>query len=598
MSLPVTGELSYNGYTFPTETKVIGVSVQPVESQDGRANAANRYMLRIKSMVLAATGTDNDSSLDNIRERLTAYGGKLVYSNKGFGSFNINTNGRTGDVMWGPKPRELFWRPIGDSIAAEIIWQVEVVISDCTDSPYGRPMEFAWEVDVQQGKNRLTNRIISGYIKIPMRKSNVDSKIVYDSADDYYNDCVPVIPFGFRRENEKRHLSLDKARLDFSFTDVQLEAPLPFGCIEFDCEHSTSNMTPMLFTKWQGNISARYKMALYVNPRLSYTHFMDLIFDKLASIKLAQAVQPGQLVVPMTFSMTERPQTREYSYSFNYWHTAPIISIMLASMWRPVPSGRPGQRNLPANHQIWAMSVAHAMQPRGYTQDAFTGDDDLIVDLCDNNAIPLPRPPKKEGGSTMRGIPPPFEVECPSPPNSWLDYQCRVEILVDEEIVDHRPMPRFKLADPDPLGPGVTLGEKWSATTDRQGWLGRLFAWAAGQKIDSALFQRRNTPRVTVRLVGYAIRACYDISPPKLESIGGSPVVPANRPGIEMFTTERIGNCGVPIIAAKWVQRWVVAGRIHTIKTLPPPSPVVPNKDSLMKQVEIDDDGNPIFGGR
>ena len=84
----------------------------------------------------------------------------------------------------------------------------------------------------------------------------------------------------------------------------------------------------------------------------------------------------------------------------------------------------------------------------------------------------------------------------------------------------------------------------------------------------SAVIQRRTGETNAIYLTGAAIRVCYDIPPPELRSIGGVPVVAANRADRgEGFQTWVWGYFGHTVMAAKWRLRYLLTKPTKTILT-------------------------------
>src|SRR5262249_6507444 len=126
--VPTSGTVSYNGVTFGAKTETVAVDIRPVPVGAGRTVAYNVYSITLKGLVNAGTDPNTDLDMDQIRKLLTAYGGELRYSSRGLGTFSINTAGGAGvqDVVWGPKPQLLRWKPTGSNQSSEITWTVEV----------------------------------------------------------------------------------------------------------------------------------------------------------------------------------------------------------------------------------------------------------------------------------------------------------------------------------------------------------------------------------------------------------------------------------------------------------------------------------------
>jgi hypothetical protein len=76
---------------------------------------------------------------------------------------------------------------------------------------------------------------------------------------------------------------------------------------------------------------------------------------------------------------------------------------------------------------------------------------------------------------------------------------------------------------------------------------------------------RRAEPAYIVTIQGYALRAGHRVPEPSVKSIGGFPVVPLDRPGIEGFQEEQVAMSTVPLYAGRWRKRYGVVGDIGNI---------------------------------
>ena len=570
MALPLdpgVGTVSYNGITFGPYTDTIGYDVAPIPSSDGRTAIANRYRIRLKTVIVNPSQSGSDDNMNTIMEALSAYGGRFIYTGKG--GRPIDTGPSVGsDLMWGPRPQMVSWNPTGGNRTADLVWEVELALTDCSNvSPFGRVMEFSWEVVYEQQEHRLTRRDIRGMLRIPARKVSVNNKLVFDFADRYYDDVVPPLQLGFVRQNEHREMTPDKSTLKFSFTDQQVENPRPPGTVsDPEIEIATSNTLPYLFTNWNTNINATYHMAQHMPQSWSLVYFLDLVKDRMvATIKELGAAAKN--ILPISFSIRERPQTRSTSYQFAYSLLCKLPLVITPGTWRPLPWH---------NHQLWAQSMAFANKPRGYTNEIFRPGYDSIVDLCTNPGspqVPLAQLPIENQASQFLQA---LNVTCPSPGNSWIQYEIALVVMVEDGIVQHQPLPT-KPTPPKPYTPG---GPGFVPPSDAVGYTPPP-ASATGATNDAATkLQRRHQPRFEFFLIGRAARACYPVAPPSLVSVAGIPVIEANRVGSEYFVTQIVGQMGIPVFVAQWSRRFLLNGRYPMQTVEPPLAPTTPRTDT------------------
>ncbi len=554
--LQAVGVVSLNGFIFGPETETLMVRMKPIPDAAGRAITRIEYTFQIKTVIaltaaqVVGGATSTDATFDTIRQQLLTYGGEFKYTSKGMGDQLINVAGGKKDVAWGPKCQEVSFKPKAGNYAADMVLHVSYQTLDCSYAQFQFGlMEFNYKVTYDQGRDRLTRRTYAGHILIPQTRRSVNDRTLSDSADLYYEDVVPPIPFGFRREVEDRTPSEDKCRLDFTITDVQLKAALPFGVIDMDVDHDQSNTSPVQMVVKQGRISASYEIALHVPLSIAQLHFDNLWADKLLDLQLAGN---GATIIPQIYTSREQTQHRRANFSLTYLLVNPLVLkdgvLGPQGFWRKVPG---------ANHQIWAASMALANKPRGYTQDVVGPGDDVIIDLCDANPArvmagrgPAPIGDGEAGNRVMTAT-------CPPPELSWLWYEPMLEETDDSGRVIHKPLPSGKMPPPKPDRPSLTdyFDNPNGFNPVDQGSLADQF------NKPSVTVQQRTTPTVYVTLVGWAVRLCYDIPEPVISSIGGVPVVMVNREEVEYFKTIQVPNTAIPIVVAKWRRRYVLANQ-------------------------------------
>lgn len=559
--LQAAGEISYNGFTFPVETETIGIDMKPIPDAAGRTIMAVQYTLKIKSIIAVSSG--NDATLETIRNRLLAYGGALVYSTKGLGDLNVNTATRK-DLAWGPKTELLQWSPIAGNRAAEIVWTVSFQTLDCANaiSRFGI-MEFNYKVDYEIGHDRLIKRNHSGRLRIPQTRITQGNKRLSDIADRYYEWVAIPIPLHWRRENEKWGVDESKNVLEFSFTDAQMKMPLPRGVVDMDVEHEQHNDPPVQYWVKVGRLSATYEMAMHAPMTLAQWHFENLWRERLTTLQNDAAgpdpgVPPpnGVVVIPQVYTARENTQRRSANFSVNYRYmrAQPVGNIVAGKMtllgkvagpecfWRMVPG---------ASAPNWAIDneQSGATKPRGYTQATLPRTSDIIADLCPGPSVP------SAGGNVLNvtgaiggGMPSVYLLKQGTPRESWLWYECDIKIEVDDEIVEHSPLPTLPMFDPNKPNP-ASLADLFDNPNGFDPVPGAY-------KDDPVKLQRRTVPKVYIYLIGRAMRLGYAIPAPTLMYVGGSLAVRALRAGREYFRTQQLP--GTPITVADWILRYVL----------------------------------------
>lgn len=554
MTLPAHGTVSYNGYTFGPETLTTDVSIKPVDDAAGRTSVSNHYSITIESWIIAASGSDNDSTLENIKRRLTAYGGEFRYQTKGLGDLTVNVAGGRKDVKWGPKPKLLRWQPKGRNLAAKIVWQVEFQTLDCTSARFDFDvMEFAFKVDIEQSRDRLTKRTYTGHLTIPQTRRSATDKRLTDTADLYYDKIVPPIPLGFRRENERRSVSEDKCRLDFSFVDAQMKAPLPPGIMDMDIRIMRMNSKPNTLSMTMNTITARYEVALHWPLFIAQKYFADLYRDRMVDAVVDSRPLGGGGIIPSMMSVIEEPQNRVVTFTAQTLIIFRLDAFFFDGMFRPVIAGRNA-------HTLWQASLSQAFRSRGYTREVILPDDDVIIDLCRTDEPYIDSPIAVQigqvAGQNLRAM----TIPCPRPELSWIYYEMNLIVTWDDGTVIGKPLPVALPRTPatgsigGQLPPGVSLTDVIKAQGDK----GFTMPKDEFTQAEPTFAQHRTSQTIHVYLVGRALRACYQIPMPQIVTIGGSPVVPNNRADQEFFAVSQVANTAVPIFAARWQLRWTL----------------------------------------
>src|SRR3990167_1182988 len=247
--LSVVGVVRYNGFTFVNPMHPSQLSINPVYDEAGRTVIYNEYELFIRAYIVDPDAPGSASTVEEmeaIRPYLTQPGRPLTFTTKGTG--DIEVTGATysvQDVRWGPKPTSLIWMPVGRESAALVEWRCSFCMAECNTAPEaGKKGILAanYEVRYSIGDEGLTTRTVTGYLMVPATRWNQSSDgvdlVIHNHADKFREDIAPEIPNGFRRTSQDFTLSKDKARLDFSIVDTEMDYPLPHGTVKCDIEES------------------------------------------------------------------------------------------------------------------------------------------------------------------------------------------------------------------------------------------------------------------------------------------------------------------------------------------------------------------------
>jgi len=254
---------------------------------------------------------------------------------------------------------------------------------------------------------------------------------------------------------------------------------------------------------------------------------------------------------------------RTASLLVSYQFTCDLDQVLPASgLFRPVP-GTNGQSV--QDWQSWATSLLNtAENSRGNAKLKFTKDQDIIINLCKQSALPIngfSQIPQSGQYQTQTS----FVNPIPDADSSWLDLQIHMQIETDQRVLAHHPINQSTLLNSGGSGYGFSMSTG-QGNLDNGAGSGNLVnnqnppdAGGIPQGVTSIVPQRVGMPAVYLLVEGYAARAGWLIDQPYVVSSGGVPVVRADREGIEFFRQACIANYGgVPVAGAVWKQRYIL----------------------------------------
>lgn len=609
-----SGRATYNGVRFEIYSSQI--SGTPVEDDAERTVIGVKWVLSFHAYVVADAGETTDTTLTTLRQRLTAQAKPLTYSSKGFGGLKVN-QGEVWDMKWGPKPTLMTFVPIGDSQAAIVDWKVETVIPECRGARYQfgiAAINFKVAMTIDADGYMVLNH--SGYIEIPMTRQTSEARGLVDHVRKYMEDATPPSILGFQRTNQRTDESLDKRRLDFEFSDVQLPTPLfPYTTKADLTQTLKTGLRNRGYNIFDGNISGSITVPANINKQITYTLFLALLHQRIINLRnappsggggggtgiasvlnpLIQAIQG--LMGPVSnalkawvwvteFSVKDNITGRNTDYSADYRiiltgrpHQVGDVFLKNA-FWHPLAN---------TDWEIWKVSMDEtANRPRGSRNYRDEGKTDAIVDLClggrERGAVPalsltgeparMDRPLRMSADATgSRGEPsgkvsafmprdrPGADVSKPNPENSWVYYDCSIHYLEEEpgRYARHKPMGgqtrELSAQVVDAVGNAETIQRQQASTVG-----------SAYSNLPDNLHEVRS-PSVAIRLRGQAIRLGYQITPPKLVSVGG--VSAKFNRVIEHREVTLSQYAGIPVIGTAWDLEYLLEevpqGKLPTI---------------------------------
>ena len=515
--LPNGTTLQYNTVLFPVTTETTSVSVRPIQDAADRGLKYNQYSLTVKSLFGGGTSAlSNNLMLPDVRRLLTQPGQTLVYTNKGFGDLNINTGATLRDVKWGPIPKMLSWKPLGNN-ACELTWAVDFAISDCPQADYDGLLTWVYNLQYSNDLHGYTTKTHSGSIEIPRWRQVAGYKASFDrTPDSFLEQITPAVPFGFRRESSVRNLDEAKTKLTFSFVDREMVNALPEGVVEAQISHTTQNSKSMAFVAWSSTISASYTMAKSYPRGGALKHFAAVVNDRQNAVRRQY---PSVTIVNTNLSLSEPDLhgQNSFSASCSWATTLTFQAALIAGLWQPVPG---------TDMAMWTKSMqATAWHPRGNTRQSHDQTDDVVVSICDpamqtrtltGGRGNRPTLTSLTNGKTPGGPPAPASTSSPeldsltnsqvTPEGSWLAWRCDLVYEPVDQTVVHMPLP---------------LRLQKSTLSNQPANVGADGGQSANPTVQRPTVQFRGDPLWYVRLVGFAFRAGFPIEPPRLLRLNG-----------------------------------------------------------------------------
>lgn len=586
IGLPRAGATcSYNGVSFLTLYKS-SVSSRPILDEAKRTTIYVEHTLSVEGYIATVT---TDSSLTTMRKLLTACGGALTYTSKGFGDLTVNVN-VVRDVAWGPIPEILEWVPLGgDGNAAKVTWRVTTRIPECDFAKY----QFAfvalnYELALDIDESGYTTDRMGGYLEIPMTRITQGNRTLPNNVDFYRPLIRPDVALGFQRKSQSFHVSKDKRRLDFQFVDEEIPVPFPDGVTKIDARETIEGSLDRLgrfiagaFRGWLVTIEATITLARGLPKTDALAKFFVVVSSRTKHLTDAPPPNGGTkaVLLPLRVRYEDDIFDRTSRFSITFACVAGLTAygvLSLSGIWKPIEG---------TGYAKWLTSLGptNTTGARGWAGAENHAGADAIIDLCIGATSapylkqplgPLNAAPKlgapADPGSILNA-----KLKNLDPGSSWVTYRPGLHSHSSANVVRHKPLPR----PPGSGGGGGTLtatksapvsgGSTVSLPTNVPGSyvgpaitdagaasaLGGLNTGDQGRDYPADVFQRTAAPTRTVDLVGWAVRIGYRIPVPKLDSVGGVPCVEMER---HVFETEPWAFGPVLIFFTSWAIRYAV----------------------------------------
>jgi hypothetical protein len=440
--------------------------------ESGRSVIATIYTLIVKCIFLESSEASMSANMATIRRRICQPGYQLTIRGLGLGFFTnadpLVDGVIVADVMNGPKPEDLQFNAIAGQLAWELTWTVQFSLCECSSLNLN-PLAFlafnfntTWTNDFEG----LCTRTISGHAMIAQNRSAASPATVAHVADEVRNSIVIVLPSGFQRVTNVWNETIDKARLNFTIVDEQLEGDvLPPGIVAGDgsCSFSAGDGSVAGSGMAQGMVSLSMSLKTAPNQPRNFAGqiFLAAALSKQVEMIASMAAQkitydvdnapaemPAGLAIPVRISITNGKfsRARQTEASMTWIVTQSLNSILTASgVFTPVS---------PNDYSLWQASMAPLWGNRGFAQMSSQASEAVILDLCDNivaktigaNTLPANNP-------SDASLP---SLTCPAIPDNggWIYFDIDIRVLRKDNQTQHRkavafnPSKAASLSDP------------------------------------------------------------------------------------------------------------------------------------------------------
>lgn len=529
------GTVSYNGYVFNNSTRTLKVQITPVPDASNRQTIYCDWAIKLQTWVAGSSPVD--SEVVQLIERLTHKGGALVFEGRGLGNPRVNTSAAR-DLVWGPHPDPIEVEVYGAN-AIKLTWGVRFAVPCCPSANYQfQIMTLSYEASHTVDEVGMVTRRVTGFIEIPMTRKSANNNTLPDSVDNYRQILTPPLMRGFRRSFGPWAISRDRRRLDFEIVDEEMAGEaLPKNVVEASWSDRV-NSTAVGLTKWEGHVSASYKLRRNASGYDAARAFFARLTEYLQRLR-ASLAQEGQssdeLPLPLSFSMSnvDRYGKTQAQFDFSFMFSIPFAKLLSVSgLWHPIGND---------TWAAWANSLRDtAFSPYGAVGIRFKPQDETLIGLCEPNQPALiPSPPvppdplPPQSASVLAAIRQQFVqlFPKPKPVDSWLYYENELFIEVDSGVVAPAPLPIVALKAKDDILGGVNdfTGRFVDALKMTAFPSHASQPSSAVPKPETPTTLRRTKARAFVYLRGSAARVGYVVDPPRLLDVGGVTAVPANR---------------------------------------------------------------------
>lgn len=285
-TLPDIGTINYNGCDFSPlyQSTITGVAVKDAA---GWTVKYMEYTLTVDGYVTLPDDIDAISTLtENLQTLLSAQGGILIYSGRGF-DLAVNKAGSPDqDVAWGPIPEILDFQPLGPGTSAKIKWQVKFHLPQQTADRghLGPVLQFNEETAVTYDEAGFSTLGIRGTLEIPLTRLTQATRRPQQTVDQFRQRFMTKIAdtidlTRFRVVRREFNITRDKRTLEWDFAAEEMPhmAPPPGMLVA----RGTASFSPQKsgpgFARWNCTLRATYTVPNGQPRRLAWLAFLTLL---------------------------------------------------------------------------------------------------------------------------------------------------------------------------------------------------------------------------------------------------------------------------------------------------------------------------------
>lgn len=591
--LPDIGELSYNGITWTALYKS-KIEAIPEYARDKRSIKFQKVTLSVDGvinadddMIAIAPETTTDPLMLELRLRLLANAAPLVYSQKGYGTFTVNSPDRannTWDVAFGPHPELVSFQPLGEGRSALVSWKVTCHIVPSRAEPlFQGVIAFTRSDDLSYDDKGYLAYTVKGELEIAatVRPPFNQIDFVRDRVDSLLN---PLVPIGWKPQRRDFNYSEDNRVCNFVFAWEEM-APggLPLACTDAGGEYVYNN-TNKGFNKWNYTLRATYYVRKDIRRNSAWLRFV-LLYRNRNPIRFGAANRDKVILTGLRVSEGLYSDSKRTEFEANWTVIGLALRQVLigSSTWRRIPDSdyrlwRAGVNITP----VGPLPVVPGVDPdtiaalpggnwramgdisgwRSWAREAGRlAAKDAIIDirhqpaadahLLARNLLDIVGDVDEKDHPTFQqqqGIPQSQAdldllemMLLPNPEFSWADYNCEIFAELDPGLAIHKPLPQA-----DDVADSFATLDYQDAEYPKSQKDYTLKSNSTG----SDVVQRMATSTYRICVRGFAIRAGYPIPIPGLVSFAGKTPTPLYPQRVWRQSQANIS--GIPINFARW----------------------------------------------